>query len=66
MIGPEEREEHHRWLLELTQIPTAAGREGRIIEWVRRWASQRQVTLTEDGAGNLHIAATGSSTRSGT
>src|SRR5438552_391442 len=65
MIGPEEREEHHRWLLELTQIPTAAGREGRVINWVRRWAGERQVTLTEDAAGNLHIAATGSSAAPG-
>jgi endoglucanase len=51
-----ERAAHHRWLLELTQIPTAAGRESRVVAWIRQWASERPgVNLTEDAAGNLHL-----------
>jgi len=42
------------WLMELTQIPTAAGREHRVIGWVRRWARERPwLELVEDEAGNI-------------
>ncbi len=49
--------DHHlEWLLELTQIPTAAGREDRVIAWVRAWAAQREwVALDEDAGGNLTL-----------
>lgn len=51
------RDLHHRWLLELTQTPTAAGHERRVIAWIRRWVSERPaLVLTEDASGNLHIA----------
>jgi putative aminopeptidase FrvX len=51
------RMRHHAWLLELTQLPTAAGHEDRIIDWVQRWAAQRpELELTRDAAGNIHIA----------
>jgi len=51
------RESHHRWLLDLTQIPTAAGKESRVIDWVRRWVSERpMLTMSEDSAGNLTIS----------
>lgn len=51
------RHEHHRWLLDLTQIPTAAGREHRVIRWIRDWAGRRPwIDLTADPAGNLHLA----------
>lgn len=50
------RDTHERWLVELTSIPTAAGREQRVVEWVRSWASGREgVTLSADGSGNLTI-----------
>lgn len=53
-----DRAAHERWLLELTQIPTAAGREQRVVEWIRRWCAERpHLALTVDGAGNLQIAA---------
>lgn len=43
-----------RTLLDLTTVPTAAGREGRVIEWIRRWAERREnVALSTDAAGNL-------------
>jgi putative aminopeptidase FrvX len=52
-----DRESHHRWLLELTQIPTAAGHEGRVIRWIERWVAERPgLLLTRDRAGNLHVA----------
>jgi endoglucanase len=50
------REEHLRWLLELTQTPTAAGREWRVVEWIERWADQRpDLRLMRDAAGNLVV-----------
>ncbi len=48
---------HQRWLLELTQIPTASGREFRVVRWIERWARERpEITLTKDSSGNLHLA----------
>lgn len=43
------------WLLELTGIPTAAGREDRVIEWILAWAKKRKARLTvvADSVGNL-------------
>lgn len=50
------RDLHARWLLEITQIPTVAGREQRVIDWIRAWVAQRaELTLTADAAGNLVI-----------
>ena len=51
------RAEHERWLLELTAIPTAAGREDRVIEWVLAWARRRRrsVGVAADPAGNLFL-----------
>lgn len=47
---------HHRWLKELTQLPTAAGREGRVVQWVERWAARRpNVVLLRDKFGNLTL-----------
>ena len=44
-------------LLELTQIPTASGREGRVEAFVEAWAAARpDVMLTRDKAGNITIA----------
>ncbi|HBS28588.1 MAG TPA: hypothetical protein DEB06_03855 [Phycisphaerales bacterium] len=43
-----------RLLLDLTTIPTAAGREGRVIAWIERWASERpDLALRRDPSGNL-------------
>jgi putative aminopeptidase FrvX len=53
-IPGEARRRHRDWLFEVTRIPTASGREQRIIAWVERWASERPGVLVErDGAGNL-------------
>lgn len=51
-----DRARHLRWLLEITQIPTAAGREQRVAAWIRRWVEDRpELRLNEDAAGNLVI-----------
>jgi putative aminopeptidase FrvX len=55
-LPPTVRAQHHDWLIQLTQLPTAAGREGRVIDWIRRWAADRpDLALREDSAGNLEI-----------
>ena len=48
---------HIDWLTALTQIPTAAGREQRVVAWIERWVAQRDdLSLASDEAGNLTIA----------
>ncbi|MCE7973974.1 MAG: hypothetical protein DYG92_06560 [Leptolyngbya sp. PLA1] len=48
----DDRAAHLRWLLHLTQLPTAAGREHHVIEWITRWAAQRPlVAVTSDAGG---------------
>ncbi len=43
-------------LLELTALPTAAGREHRVHAWIQGWCATREgVQCTEDEAGNLVI-----------
>jgi endoglucanase len=45
------------WLHELAGIPTASGREHRVVAWVERWLRDRpDLASTRDPAGNLHIA----------
>lgn len=45
-------------LLELTSLPTAAGREERVVAWIERWAAKRakRVRLGRDAHGNLLLA----------
>lgn len=46
-------------LLALTSIPTAAGREDRVIAFIKEWVDDRSaLTLTTDDAGNLLIRST--------
>ena len=52
-----DRAAHLRWLLELTQIPTVAGREQRVVAWVDRWLADRpDLTRVHDPSGNITIA----------
>src|ERR1051325_2525273 len=61
-ISPQQREQHLQWLKELTQIPTAAGREQRVMAWIERWAaSRRGLSLTHDSAKNMIIRQSGMS-----
>ena len=56
-VTDKQRAQHEQWLLEVTGIPTAAGREHRVIEWVKRWVSRRSnLLLQQDRAGNLIIS----------
>jgi endoglucanase len=49
-----------RWLLELTNLPTAAGREDRVIDWIAGWVRRRpRLVLRRDAAGNLLITQRG-------
>lgn len=52
---------YEKWLLELTQLPTAAGCEQHVTDWVRSWARRRKgVTLNADRFGNLLLERRGS------
>jgi len=54
------RRSHEQWLLELTAIPTAAGREQRVIAWVEDWVRRRRnLRIRRDEAGNLLITRAG-------
>lgn len=56
-ITPDTRARHLEWLREVTQIPTAAGREQRVIRWIERWVAERpSLALSRDRAGNLTIS----------
>jgi endoglucanase len=45
------------WLLQVTQLPTAAGREANVVAWIERWVGERpDLRLTQDDAGNLVVA----------
>jgi putative aminopeptidase FrvX len=57
MIDAAQRKLHEQILLDVTAMPTAAGRESRVINWIQRWTKSRpHLHLTEDKAGNLLIA----------
>lgn len=50
------RNQHAAWLLDLTQVPTAAGREWRVVHWLKEWVRQRPaLKLTADPSGNIVI-----------
>ena len=52
--------DHERWLLDLTSLPTAAGREDRVIAWIEDWVDRRgrNLKLKRDKVGNLLITQT--------
>ena len=50
----------HRWLLDLTHLPTTSGLEHRVIDWVNAWVERRDdLKVTTDRAGNLLITVKG-------
>ncbi|MEM6504520.1 MAG: M20/M25/M40 family metallo-hydrolase [Planctomycetota bacterium] len=52
--------QHEAYLKQLTSLPTGAGLESRVIEWIEGWAKGRKtVTLTRDPYGNLTIKRKG-------
>jgi len=55
---------HLKWLMELTAIPTAAGQEGRVIEWIERWVKKQSgIALRHDKFGNLLLTQTRKSSK---
>ena len=47
---------HIQWLKELTAIPTAAGHERRVIDWLNAWLNHRpDLTAKTDPHGNIEI-----------
>ncbi len=55
---------HEKYLLELTGLPTATGREGRVVDWIERWTRRRRsVELHRDRYGNLMLKRVGSRSR---
>ncbi len=52
-----------KWLRDLTDLPTASGREDEVIAWVTRWADRQNLKVKTDDAGNLHIVMRGRSRR---
>jgi endoglucanase len=64
MVDARARTTHLRWLGEVTALPTAAGREERVIAWVERWVAARQgLSMTRDRAGNLFVSTKEHSSR---
>lgn len=58
LADPDRMADHERWLVELTDIPTAAGCEHRVIAWIEAWAAERGLTVVPDSHGNLMIQGT--------
>ena len=52
------RKSRERFLLEITSLPTAAGREDRVIAAIEAWVAARKdrLVLSRDRFGNLTIA----------
>lgn len=50
----------HRWLLDLTHLPTTSGAEHRVVDWVKAWVERRDdLKLAVDAAGNLLLTVKG-------
>ena len=55
-----QRDLHERWLFELTCLPTAAGRERRVIAWIEAWVAERDgIELSRDVSGNMTLSLNG-------
>ena len=49
-----------KWLIELTNLPTASGLEDAVVAWVERWVRRRDdLRLSVDSGGNLLIGQEG-------
>ena len=58
--GREMSKRHEQILKELTSLPTGAGLESRVVQWIESWAKRRKtVTLTRDKFGNMTIKRKG-------
>ena len=58
------RARHETFLLELTGLPTAAGREDRVVAWIMDWVRRRRsVRVVSDRYGNLMLKRVGARSR---
>ncbi len=58
VVSASTRAAREKFLLDITSLPTAAGREERVIEAIEKWVAARKdrVVLSRDRFGNLTIA----------
>jgi len=58
VLSASARKAREKFLLEITSLPTAAGREDRVIERIEKWVAERKarLVLSRDRFGNLTIA----------
>lgn len=58
LLSRQTRKSREAFLLAITSLPTAAGREERVIDAIQRWAKarSRRLSLTADKYGNLTIS----------
>ncbi|MBT4530000.1 MAG: hypothetical protein HOC27_02240 [Phycisphaerae bacterium] len=55
---------HLNWLMDITAIPTAAGQEWRVVDWVEQWVNkQKGIEFRKDKFGNLILTQTRKSSR---
>lgn len=51
------RAQFEQWLVELTQLPSAAGHEHRVVAWIERFVDAHDnLALERDAAGNLVVS----------
>jgi len=57
-LSASERKARERFLLEITSLPTAAGREDRVVAAIEKWVAARRsrLVLSRDRFGNMTIA----------
>jgi len=57
VLSASARKAREKFLLEITSLPTAAGREDRVIERIEKWVAERKarLVLSRDRFGNLTI-----------
>lgn len=59
MATAQQRAKHEKWLMEITSLPTAAGREQHVIQYIADWTAKRSdLKLMRDRVGNLIISQT--------
>ena len=52
-----------KWLAQLTNLPTASGREDAVVSWVETWSARRDdLRSTRDSGGNVFITQKGRKT----
>lgn len=55
-ISKADQAKHLKWVLGLTSIPTAAGREHRVIRWIESWVNKRPgLHVIRDHWGNVLV-----------